>query len=195
MRNRDNDRDDPMTAFGARARLTAAGVLIAALSAAAQPAAAAPAPTSQERAAELQRLIDCRKLTDPTQRLACYDQAAGALDQAEAKGDIVVVNREQARKVRRQAFGFTMPSITLFERGEKAEEIATADGVIASAHKALTGKWVIKLQDGGTWSQIDLTDIPIDPKPGQSVKIKRASMGSYLMTIGNQRAVKVHREE
>jgi hypothetical protein len=185
-----------MTAFGARARMAAAGVLIAALSAMAAPVTAAPAPaTAQERAGELQRLIDCRKLTDPTQRLACYDQAAGVLDQAEAKGDIVVVNREQARKVRRQAFGFTMPSLSLFERGEKPEEIAMADGVIASAKKALTGKWVLKLEDGATWSQTDLTDIPIDPKPGQPVKIKKAAMGSYMMTIGNQRAVRVHREE
>jgi hypothetical protein len=194
MRNRTTAEVDPMTVFGARTRMAAAGVLIAALSAAAAPALAAPAST-QDRAAELQTLIDCRKLTDPTQRLTCYDQAAGALDQAEAKGDIVVVNREQARKVRRQAFGFSMPAITLFERGEKPEEVAQADGVIASAHKALTGKWVIQLADGATWSQIDLTDIPISPKPGQPVKIKRAAMGSYMMSIGNQRAVRVHREE
>jgi hypothetical protein len=186
---------DPMAVFGVRARMLAAGVLIASLSASAPPLAAAPAPADQERAKELQQLIDCRKLTDPTQRLACYDQAATVLDQAEAKGDIVVVNREQARKVRRQAFGFTLPSMSLFTRGEKPEEIATADGVIASAHKALTGKWVIKLEDGAIWAQIDLTEIPIDPKPGQPVKIKKAAMGSYLMTVGNQRAVKVHREE
>ena len=182
-----------MTAFGARARLAAGAVLIAAL--AAPPLLAAPARSAQERAKELQQLIDCRKLADGTQRLACFDQAAAALDQAEAKGDVVVVDREQARKVRRQAFGFTLPSISLFERGEKAEDIASADGKIASARKALSGKWEVKLEDGGTWIQVDLTDIPIDPKPGQTVKIKRASMGSYMMTIGNQRAVKVRREE
>jgi hypothetical protein len=184
-----------MTAFGVRGRIVATGLVIAALAVSAAPLAAAPAPSDQERAKELQALIDCKKIADPTQRLACYDQAAGALDQAEAKGDIVVVNREQARKVRRQAFGFSLPSISLFTRGEKPEEVDAADGVIASARKALTGKWVIKLQDGAVWAQIDLTEIPIDPKPGQSVKIKRASMGSYMMTIGNQRAVKVHREE
>ena len=184
-----------MTAFGVRARRLAAGVLIAALSGSAAPLAAAPAASDQERAKELQQLIDCRKLTDGAQRLACYDQTAAVLDQAEAKGDIVVVNREQARKVRRQAFGFTLPSMSLFARGEKPEEIATTDGTIASAHKALSGKWVIKLEDGAVWSQIDTTEIPLDPKPGQPVKIKKASMGSYLMTVGNQRAVKAHREE
>jgi hypothetical protein len=171
----------------------AAGLLALAL--AAPPLAAAPAATAQERAKELQQLIDCRKLTDSAQRLACYDQAASALDQAEAKGDIVVVNREQARKVRRQAFGFTLPSISLFERGEKAEDIATADGKIASARRLPSGHWEVKLEDGATWVQIDSTEIPLDPKPGQKVRIRKASLGSYQMTVGNQREVKVHRLE
>jgi hypothetical protein len=172
-----------------------AGVLIASLSASAPPLAAAPASTDQERAKELQQLIDCRKLTDAAQRLACYDQAAAALDQAEAKGDIVVVNREQARKVRRQAFGFTLPSMSIFSRGEKPEEIATAEGKIASVRKVPPGRWEVKLEDGATWVQIDTSEIPLDPKPGQAVKIRKASLGSYLMTVGNQREVKVHRVE
>ena len=184
-----------MTAFGVRARRLAAGVLIAGLSASAAPLAAAPAASDQERAKELQQLIDCRKLTDGAQRLACYDQTAAVLDQAEAKGDIVVVNREQARKVRRQAFGFTLPSMSLFARGEKPEEIAAAAGKIASARRLPTGRWEVKLEDGATWVQIDASEIPLDPKSGQAVKISRASLGSYMMTVGNQREVKVHRVE
>jgi hypothetical protein len=184
-----------MTAFGVRGRVIAAGLVIAALAASAAPLGAAPASTDQERAKELQTLIDCRKLTDGAARLACYDQAAAVLDQAEAKGDIVVVNREQARKVRRQAFGFTLPSMSIFSRGEKPEEIASAEGKIASARRLPTGRWEVKLQDGATWVQIDSTDIPLDPKAGQAVKIRKASLGSYMMTVGNQREVKVHRVE
>jgi hypothetical protein len=182
-----------MMLSGARVRLCAAGVLIAALSA--PQLLAAPAPTPQQRAKELQQLIDCRKIADNAQRLACFDQAAATLDQAETKGDIVVVNREQARKVRRQAFGFTLPSISLFERGEKAEDIASTEGKIASARKTVTGRWEITLDDGAKWAQIDSTEIPIDPKPGQTVKINRGAIGSYLMQVANQRAVKVHRVE
>ncbi|MGZ3376835.1 MAG: hypothetical protein ACXU8S_09575 [Phenylobacterium sp.] len=181
-----------MTAFGSQPRIAAATLLIAALAAAPALAADPPAPA---RAAQLQQLLDCRKLTDPTQRLACFDQAAGVLDQAEAKGDVVVVDREQARKVRRQAFGFTLPSMSLFSRGEKPEEITSADGVIASAHKLNTGKWEFTLEDGARWVQVDLADIPLDPKPGQKVKIRAATMGSYMATINNQREVKVHREQ
>jgi hypothetical protein len=181
-----------MTAPGAQLRFAAATFLTVALAAPPVLAAEAPPPA---RAAQLQQLLDCRKLTDPTQRLACFDTAAGVLDQAEAKGDVVVVDREQARKVRRQAFGFTLPSMSLFSRGEKPEEITSTDGVVASARKLPTGKWEITLEDGARWVQIDLTEIPLDPKPGQKVKIKAASMGSYLMTVNNQRAVKVHREQ
>lgn len=173
-------------------RSTAVAALAVAIAA---PATAAPPAQQPERAQQLQSLIDCRKVADPTQRLACYDKAAGALDEAEAKGDVVVVNREQARKVRKQAFGFSLPSISLFERGEKTEDVASTEGTIVSARKTPTGRWEVKLDEGGTWVQIDATEIPIDPKPGQKVKIHRATLGSYMMAIGNQREVKVHRVE
>ena len=183
-----------LQSFLARAAVTlaAAGVLTFAAS----PALAAPAPAAtQERAQQLQALVDCKKIADPTARLACYDKAAAALDEAEAKGDVVVVNREQARKVRKQAFGFSLPSISLFERGEKPEALNATESTIVEAKRLPTGRWQIKLAEGGTWVQIDTTEIPIDPKPGQAVKIRAAALGSYQMTVGNQREVKVHRVE
>ncbi len=181
-----------MTTLRAWTHVAAAALLVTVFAA---PPSLLAAEAPPARAAQLQQLLDCRKLSDPTQRLACFDQAAGVLDQAEAKGDVVVVDREQARKVRRQAFGFTLPSMSLFSRGEKPEEITSTEGVIASARKLNTGKWEIVLADGARWVQVDLTEIPIDPKPGQPVKIKAATVGSYLMTVGNQRAVRVHREQ
>jgi hypothetical protein len=184
-----------MSGFGLTSSAGRLAVVTAVAAALAAPALAAPAPAAPERAQQLQSLIDCRKVADPTQRLACFDKAAAALDEAEAKGDVVVVNREQARKVRKQAFGFTLPSISLFERGEKAEDVASAEGVITEARKLPTGHWQIKLSEGGTWVQIDATEIPIDPKPGDHVKIRKASLGSYMMAVGNQREVKVHRVE
>jgi len=152
-------------------------------------------PKPEARSAMLQKLVDCRKLTDEAARLACYDQATVALDQAEAKGDIVVVDREQARKVRRQAFGFSMPSLSLFERGETQEELENVSGVVDVARVNGAGKWVIKLQDGAVWTQVDNNEMFRDPKPGMSVKIRQASMGSFLMTIDNMRAFRARRTE
>jgi hypothetical protein len=166
--------------------------LLAALGAS---AAAAPPKDAPGRAAIVQKLIDCRKLTDDAARLACYDQAAAAFDQAEAKGDVVVVDREQARKVRRQAFGFTIPSISIFEKSETTEEVDNATGVVASARQDANGHWIIKLEDGAVWAQVDANELFKTPKPGMPVKIRKASLGSYLMSVDNQGSFRAHRVE
>lgn len=143
----------------------------------------------------LQKLLDCRKVADDAQRLACYDSQAGVMDQAEAKGDIVVVDREQARTVRRQAFGFQMPSMTLFERGEKPEEVENVVSTVKAARQGADGKWLVTLADGSVWAQIDTERMPRAPKPGMEVKIRRAAVGSYLMNVGGQRAVRARRQQ
>jgi hypothetical protein len=117
------------------------------------------------------------------------------MDQAEAKGDIVVVDREQARTVRRQAFGFILPSISLFERGEKPEAIDRVTGTVAAASMDGSGKWTIKLEDGAVWSQIDVTAVPRDPRPGMPVTVRSASMSSYLMSVGGQVAFRARRAQ
>ena len=196
-----------MTIMGPRLRVAATlprlGPLLLApfllVGALAVPSLAAPpavgSAKGEGRAQMLQSLIDCRKITDNTQRLACFDQAAAAMDQAEAKGDIVVVDREQARKVRRQAFGFSLPSITLFERGEKPEEINNMEGKIAAARQNNAGKWVIRLEDGATWVQIDTNEVPNAPKAGDTVTIRKAAMGSYMLSLGHHIAFRAHRED
>ncbi len=185
-----------MTAFGTWAGLGAAAVFMAAITAG--PAAAAPPPAglaAGTRAQVLESLSDCRKLTDSAARLACYDTAAAGLEQAEAKGDIVVVDREQARKVRRQAFGFALPSLALFDKGEKQEDIDNTTGTVAAARQNGARKWVIRLEDGATWTQVDATELFADPKAGDPVRIKKASLGSYLMVIGKNGGVRARREE
>jgi hypothetical protein len=173
-------------------RLCAAAAFCALRAAGGSAAAQNPPP---DRAPIVQSLADCRKITDDSTRLACYDKAAAALDQAEAKGDIVVVDREQARQVRRQAFGFSLPSLAMFEKGEKQEDIENTTGTVAAARQNGARKWVIKLEDGAIWTQVDATELFADPKAGDPVRIKKASLGSYLMIIGKNGAVRAHREE
>jgi hypothetical protein len=180
-----------MTHFPRRLKLAAASLAVLAIGG----GALAAEPSPSKRAAVLQGLLDCKTKSDNTERLACYDAAAAAVDQAEAKGDIVVVDREQARTVRRQAFGFTMPSISLFERGEKPEQIDRVSGVVASAKMDGSGKWVIKLEDGAVWNQIDVTVVPRDPRPGMPVTVRSATMGSYLLSVAGQPAFRAHRAQ
>src|SRR5579864_7763283 len=80
----------------------AAGILAAAV---AIGGAKAPQPAGSPPAV-VQSLLDCRKLSDSAERLACYDKAAAAMASATTSGDLVALDREQRRAARRQAFGF-----------------------------------------------------------------------------------------
>ncbi|HEY1753473.1 MAG TPA: hypothetical protein VGG29_19605 [Caulobacteraceae bacterium] len=153
---------------------------------------AAPAPP--KRPAALQALVDCRKIADDAPRLACYDAAVAGMTKAEEAGDLVAVDREQRRQVRRQAFGFTLPSLAIFDRGEKSDTLDRVEETLADAWHASDGRWEFRMQDGAVWKQIDDNDLPRRPHAGSAVVIKRAALGSFMLNVDGQRALRVHRE-
>lgn len=154
----------------------------------------AAAQKAEPRSQALTRLVDCRKLADPAERLACYDREVAAFDAAAARRDVVVVDREQLRKTRRTLFGLSLPNLSVFGDDNTDEEgIQTIDTTIKSLNQTAVGKWVITLADGAVWEQIDSRDLPIRPRPGHAIKIRRAAMGSYLANIKNQTAIRVRR--
>jgi hypothetical protein len=157
-------------------------------------AAGGPQPQPQPKA--VQAAIDCRKLTDNAARLACYDSAVDALGQQLSEGQVVAVDHAQVQQVRRQAFGFTLPSLTIFDRGGKPEkEMSELVLPVESARRGGDGKWLVRLEGGQVWRQIDTGDFSRDPKPGSQATIKKAMLGSYMMMIGGHSPVRVHRDQ
>jgi hypothetical protein len=51
----------------------------------------------------------------------------------------------------------------------------------------------VRLQEGGTWHQIDNNPMALRPRPGWKVRIKRGALGSYMMSVNNQPGVRVRR--
>lgn len=149
---------------------------------------ASPAETGTP--AQVQRLMACRTVADPAQRLACYDREAAGVDQAIARKDIVMVDKERARAAGRSLFGFSIPNFGgLFGNNG---EISQIDGTIKSTGRNADGGWVITLADGSVWSQTD--DWPgLDARPGKKVIVKRGVMGSFWLSIPGQNGIKVKR--
>lgn len=148
------------------------------------------------RAELVKALSECRAITDPTERLACFDKAAAALDEAQAKGDVVVVDRQQVREVKRQAFGFKLDALSIFNRGGGAEPgDNTIDAIADSAHQGVGGKWIVRLEGGAVWRQIDDETLSRDPHQGSKIHIRRASLGSFMMNVDGQPGIRVHRDE
>jgi hypothetical protein len=147
------------------------------------------------RAEVLKGLTACRAIGDPTARLDCYDKAAAAIDQAEASGDVVVVDRAQARAARRQAFGFNLSTLSIFDRAATKDEINSLATTAAEAYRGSDGRWVIVLADGAHWRQIDDAELSTSPHQGSAIRIRHAALGSYVMNIDSQPFIRVHRDQ
>ena len=155
----------------------------------ATPAAAAEPPTSPIVA----ELVKCRAESDDARRLACFDKAAGTLAKATEEGSIAVVSREDVRKTRRSLFGFSLPKLPFFAgddsgKDEAPDEIETT---VKSARPARDGNFTVVMADDAVWRTTE--PLRKTPKPGDKVKIKKAALGSYFLSVGGLRGVRAMR--
>lgn len=158
--------------------------LIASSQVVAKPAPAGPPP------AIMQNLLACRSITDSTQRLACYDRASGAVAQALGSKDLVVIDKKIATEARRSLFGFSVPSFAgLLGGGDLNEIQSTVEGAIENGYAG----WTIRLADGSVWAQTDDAPVALGPRKGDKVTVKRGTLGSYYLKLGNQPGIKVRR--
>lgn len=171
------------------------GALVAAALALGAAGVSQAAPNDAPRAAVLQAVVNCRTVADTAARLACYDAAAAQLDEAEAKGDLVILDRNQTQQARREAFGFSIPSFDLFSRDAQAEKLDRASfKVVRAWQSGPNEQWVVELDSGATWRQIDTARLNRKPKAGSTVEIRSAALGSYFMNVDGQTAIRVKRD-
>ncbi len=177
--------------------MTRTPLILAALLAAAAPAALAAQRNEPPPRAELfEALVRCRAIAEDAARLACFDAAAAALEQATARRDVVIVDRQQVREGRRRLFGLALPRLPFFGGGDESEDedrIDRVEGVVASASQNANSQWVVALQDGAVWQQADNNPLALRPRPGQPVVITRGTMGSFFMRVNNQPGIRARR--
>lgn len=141
------------------------------------------------------RLIDqlaaCRGLTEDAQRLACFDRTAGAVVEARARKDIIVLDKAEVRRTKRSLFGFSLPSIKLFGDGKDDEQLTTLTGTIRNALTLTGGNLRFELDEGGVWETTETATVM--PRKGDVVTIKAGSLGRYVATAPKRRAVRVRR--
>lgn len=159
-------------------------------------AAASSAIAGEPRPAALVRVLDCRAVIDPAERLACFDREVAAMEKAESDKELVVVDRQQIKQARRSLFGLALPSLALFGGGdeEDEEEDARIESTIRAATADPYGKYTMVLDDGAVWRQTDGRLLVVRPKPGHPIQIRKAAIGSYLAKVNGQSAIRVTRD-
>ena len=137
----------------------------------------------------------CREMTDPAQRLACYDSAAGALVTATNSGEVSVVDRGEVRKVRHSLFGFSLPRIPFFTGDTTANEAQDKiDSTITSVKALNNGYYQLVIADNNAvWVTTDDSVNFDPPKPGQKIEIVRGALGNYFLRINGQIGVRGRR--
>jgi hypothetical protein len=163
----------------------------------------APAAAEERKPAEpelYRQMVACKDIAEPAARLACYDRQVAAFDTATQNRDIVIADREEVRKTRRGLFGFAAPIGRLFglggdgdDKDDKGESLDRLETKVARVGRTGDGGWRLTLEEAGTWDQIDTRGWVMSPKVGQVVVITRGALGSYLVSVDGQRAIKMRR--
>ncbi len=82
----------------------------------------------------------------------------------------------------------------LFQRGEQPDTLDAIETSLTRAGQYAEGKWTFTLADGSIWRQIDSEPVRFRNREGQAVRVRRAALGSFLLTVDGSRAVRVRRQ-
>lgn len=167
------------------------------------PAKAAKNQTSFKDSPLFGKILACRSLNDDVSRLHCFDENIKALDEANAHHDILVVDREAIAARQKQSFGFAPPTLALPKK-ENASPVSKknqpTDDVIHEITDKVSfvsqdneGHWIIGFSNGARWQQIDDQTVANDPHIGSIVRLRKASLGSFVANIDKQSAIKMRR--
>jgi hypothetical protein len=161
----------------------------------------------------LEPIYACADKTNPTERLACFDAAVATIRAKEAKSEIVTFDKQRVERVRREAFGFSLPSLPklgfpAFGGAPKAEgkdqsvaaaaveeDIEEQSFTVVSTREA-AGRVVLTLENGQVWRLTEAGELNAPSRPPFKVKIRTAAMGSFILSVeGRNKGYRVRRVE
>jgi hypothetical protein len=156
--------------------------LSAASSASAQPA------TSPQSPEALAKVYACALVSDPQQRLACFDAAVAGMRTAETTGEFAAVDAGRVREIQKESFGFSLPSLPRLglPGTRRADGTEVADAPNSQTMKIvrlgrMDGNTTFIMDNGQVWAVI-VTQENRYARPGATVTVRKASIGSFLLS-------------
>ena len=132
----------------------------------------------------LSGVYSCTEIVDAAARLTCFDAAVGRLRAAETQGQVVAVDRSRVETMQRESFGFNLPQLSrLLPRlgGGGDDPLASVEAQVERIIGRPDGRHVFVLADGQRWAQLESVSAR-NVRPGDTVTIRRAALGSYMLS-------------
>jgi len=182
--------------------------------------ASPPATAQVNDGIVLNIMRECAKINDPTARLACYDnniRSAGGAPRSSVPGEMQPPQGGRGAPAAQQGFGSedlrTPPPPPPVQasgpegfgsedvRARSPQRFETPAGQVdeirarvSAVRQREPGIYLVTLEDGAQWLFSDsVGQFFRPPSKGDTVEIQRAALGSFLMRIGKQEAVRVER--
>lgn len=147
---------------------------------------------------------ECAKIDDPTARLACYDNniRSGGFDgrapmvpgqgAAPQGGGAPIAGGGAAGNTPE---GFGGESVRTEQRFETpAGQVDEITARVASVRQRQPGIYLVTLEGGAEWMFSESASRSYrPPRQGDSVRLTRAALGSFLMVVDGQQAMRVRR--
>ena len=151
----------------------------------------------------------CSRVQEDAARLACYDHAFGvggaatpttaapsgapaattAVPATVGTSTVAAVDSELKK---REAFGLSEAARAARTPDKVDAPLDRIEGKVASLGRRATGELLVTLEDGQVWTQIE-SDSKATFRVGDTVTIRKASLGSYLMVSSTRVATRVRR--
>lgn len=142
------------------------------------------------------QLATCARIGKKDARLECYDSIARAAGQGNYTSSFGLPSSAAPATPPAPGaptgFGAEQVARPVSERAaESGQDELSA--TVSSARDNGLGMWQVGLSDGATWRMTERVANFRPPAPNESVTIRKGALGSYLMQVGRQAAVRVAR--
>jgi len=139
---------------------------------------------AQSAVAAEEALTLCRQIKDPTERVACYDEIVDSRYPVEPNA----VPDAQSLFGTSDAAAKRIVETTL-----AIEQISQIVAEVTDVRDSANRKLIVTLDNGQVWRQLDNQTMRF--KVGETVVVRKASLGSYLMEKqSGSRSIRVKRE-
>lgn len=138
---------------------------------------APPAPAAEEA------LTECRQIEEIQERVACYDEFVDSNYPMESN----------AVPDAQSLFGTTdAEAKRIVETSLAIEQLDQIEAIVTDVRRSANRKLTVTLDNGQVWRQLDSQ--PMHLKSGETVIVRKASLGSFLMEKqSGSRSVRVKR--